>query len=84
MLSQKNRGSSYPDFIIFYVTHGPVLSFRMRLLPAGPHSERVAIRDDVIPLRTPVRASNGKLLDSITVRKGQVRNLKHKAGVNAI
>src|SRR5260221_2659894 len=44
----------------------------MRLFPAGAYSERMAVEDDVIPLRTAVQASDGTLLNSITIRKGQV------------
>jgi len=44
----------------------------LRLFPASTHSERVALEDDVIPLRSKVHASDGTLLDSITIRKGQM------------
>ena len=44
----------------------------MRLFPAGAYSERMAVEDDVIPLRTAVQASDGTLLNSIAIRKGQV------------
>src|SRR5260221_220038 len=44
----------------------------MRLFPVGAYSERMAVMDDVIPLHTAVQASDGTLLNSITIRKGQV------------
>jgi hypothetical protein len=42
------------------------------MFPSGGHTERVAVRDDVIPLKSPVVGNDGKILDSLHVRKGQV------------
>lgn len=46
---------------------------RLRMFPPVAQAERVALQDDVIPLKTPIVATDGKVLDSIRVRKGQVR-----------
>ncbi|KAF8338782.1 cytochrome P450 [Cantharellus anzutake] len=43
-----------------------------RLYPAAPHTERVAGKDDVIPLSGPVRASDGSLMNFIAIKKGQM------------
>jgi hypothetical protein len=46
-------------------------SLRLHLTPAS--TERVALEDDVIPLKKPILAADGKtVLNSIRVRKGQV------------
>ena len=40
--------------------------------------ERVALEDDVIPLKAPVLCADGKtVLNSIRVRKGQVSRIQH-------
>ncbi|KAF5367489.1 hypothetical protein D9758_003729 [Tetrapyrgos nigripes] len=44
----------------------------LRLHPAAPRTERVALRDDVVPLSTPVKTANGETLTSIPVKAGQV------------
>ncbi|TDL23928.1 cytochrome P450 [Rickenella mellea] len=44
----------------------------LRLHPSVPHTERVAMRDDIIPLATPIRMRNGTVLTSFKVQKGQV------------
>ena len=44
----------------------------LRLHPASPQTERVALRDDVIPLSTPIRTAKGETMTSVRVRKGQV------------
>lgn len=46
---------------------------RLRLHPASPQTERVALQDDVIPLAKPVRLADGKTVTSIRVETGQVR-----------
>ncbi len=55
----------------FLLSEYPVL-LSMRLFPVGAYSERMAVMDDVIPLHTAVQASDGTLLNSIAIRKGQV------------
>ncbi|KAI0732667.1 cytochrome P450 [Fomitopsis betulina] len=44
----------------------------LRLHPASPQTERVALQDDVIPLAKPVRLADGKTVTSIRVETGQV------------
>ncbi|KAL6302728.1 cytochrome P450 [Sparassis latifolia] len=44
----------------------------LRLHPASPMTERVALKDDVIPLNKPVCTSNGQTVSSISVKAGQV------------
>ncbi|KAI0918769.1 hypothetical protein AcV7_006907 [Taiwanofungus camphoratus] len=44
----------------------------LRLHPASPQTERVALRDDVIPLSKPVRTRDGEALTSLRVKAGQV------------
>ncbi|KAL1949082.1 hypothetical protein VTO73DRAFT_10888 [Trametes versicolor] len=44
----------------------------LRLHPASPQTERVALRDDVIPLSKPITTASGEVLSSIRVRAGQV------------
>ncbi|OJT08114.1 hypothetical protein TRAPUB_969 [Trametes pubescens] len=44
----------------------------LRLHPASPQTERVALRDDVIPLSKPITTAAGETLSSIRVRAGQV------------
>jgi len=43
----------------------------LRLHPAGPYMERVAIRDDILPLRHPITGKNGKEITSIPISAGQ-------------
>ncbi|TDL23935.1 cytochrome P450 [Rickenella mellea] len=44
----------------------------LRLFPSVPVTERVAMKDDILPLSTPIRMSNGTLSTSFKVQKGQV------------
>jgi cytochrome P450 len=44
----------------------------LRLFSAGARNEKVAITDDVIPLREPVRGTDGLWIKSIPVKKGQI------------
>ncbi|GBE83842.1 predicted protein [Sparassis crispa] len=43
----------------------------LRLHPASPITERVALKDDVIPLNKPIRTSDGQTVSSISVKAGQ-------------
>ncbi len=47
-------------------------TIRMRMFTPGSLSDRVAMKDDIIPLSKPIRAADGSSLDSISVQKGQV------------
>ncbi|TFY82726.1 hypothetical protein EWM64_g1280 [Hericium alpestre] len=44
----------------------------LRLHPASPHTERIALEDDVIPLDKPIRTSDGRTITSLEVKAGQV------------
>jgi len=44
----------------------------LRMYPAAPFTERIATKDDVIPLRHPVTTSDGQVLTELRVQKGQV------------
>jgi len=44
----------------------------LRLHPASPQTERVALQDDVIPLRKPISTTDGKSITSLRVKAGQV------------
>ncbi len=44
----------------------------LRLHPASPQTERVALRDDVIPLSKPIRTPSGETLSSVRIKAGQV------------
>lgn len=49
-----------------------IRSPRLRLHPAAPRTDRVALEDDVIPLSMPVHTSDGRILNTIPVKAGQV------------
>ena len=53
----------------------PCYHDRLRLHPASPQTERVALRDDVIPLDKPVCLADGRTTSSLRVKAGQVRML---------
>ncbi|KAI0763033.1 cytochrome P450 [Trametes elegans] len=44
----------------------------LRLHPASPQTERVALKDDVIPLTNPILTPSGEKLSSVRVSAGQV------------
>lgn len=46
---------------------------RLRFHPVAPYAERVATRDDVLPLRYPFAAADGRTVSEIAIRAGQVR-----------
>lgn len=45
---------------------------RLRMHPALPYMERVATKDDVIPLHTPLVTKSGKVLSHLKISAGQV------------
>ena len=45
--------------------------FSLRMYPGAGMVERVAARDDVIPLRFPVRSPDGSYINAIPVKAGQ-------------
>jgi len=44
----------------------------LRMFPVGAHAERLALADDVLPLRKPLVTPTGEILTSIRIKKGQV------------
>ncbi|KAH9852216.1 cytochrome P450 [Lenzites betulinus] len=44
----------------------------LRLHPASPQTERVALHDDVIPLSKPIRTAAGETLTAVNISAGQV------------
>ncbi|KAK7461272.1 hypothetical protein VKT23_008448 [Stygiomarasmius scandens] len=44
----------------------------LRMFPALPYMERVATKNDVLPLQTPIITSDGKTITEVPVRKGQI------------
>ncbi|TFY67129.1 hypothetical protein EVJ58_g1823 [Rhodofomes roseus] len=44
----------------------------LRIHPASPQTERVVLKDDVIPLAKPIRTQDGRTLTSLRVKAGQV------------
>jgi hypothetical protein len=45
------------------------------MYPAGSHTEREALNDDVIPLRFAVTTTNGERTSSIKIKAGQLINI---------
>lgn len=58
--------SIYPCLLISHFL------IRLRLHPASPRTDRIAIEDDVIPLSKPIIGPNGEKINSIAVKAGQV------------
>ncbi|TRM62233.1 cytochrome P450 [Schizophyllum amplum] len=49
-----------------------VMKEGLRVHPASPQTERVALRDDVVPLSKPVVGRDGRVMDKLVVKKDQV------------
>ncbi|KZV68751.1 cytochrome P450 [Peniophora sp. CONT] len=62
---------SYEDFQTKLPYLDAVLRETLRLYPAVPYLERVAQKDDIIPLRFPVRLTSGQEVREVIVRPGQ-------------
>lgn len=45
------------------------------MFPALPYMERVATKDDVLPLQTPIVTPDGRIVDSVPISKGQIISL---------
>ncbi|KAG9025166.1 hypothetical protein FS837_005062 [Tulasnella sp. UAMH 9824] len=43
----------------------------LRMYPAAPQTERIATKDDILPLRNPITTTDGKTLTEIRIKKGQ-------------
>lgn len=51
-----------------------MIVYRLRLHPASPRTDRIALEDDVIPLSNPIQTTDGKTITSIPIKAGQVRD----------
>ena len=51
----------------------PPLRNSLRMFPPSAHTERISVKDDVLPLRNPIVTAEGKVLTSLRIKKGQVR-----------
>ena len=49
-----------------------VMKEGLRVHPASPQTERVAMKDDVLPLSMPIRMRDGRVVDRVAVGKDQV------------
>jgi cytochrome P450 len=49
-----------------------VIKEALRVWPASPQTERVVLKDDVIPLSKPIKGADGQMISSLSVREGQV------------
>ncbi|ESK84361.1 cytochrome p450 [Moniliophthora roreri MCA 2997] len=48
-----------------------VIKEGLRLHPPGAYMDRVAVKDDVVPLSTPITTPSGEVLHSLRIRAGQ-------------
>jgi len=46
--------------------------YRLRVYPVGAYQDRVALRDDVVPLAHPITTPSGQVLTSLKIKAGQV------------
>ncbi|EIM87146.1 cytochrome P450 [Stereum hirsutum FP-91666 SS1] len=44
----------------------------LRLHPAAPRTDRVALENDIIPLSTPIHTSDGRIITSVPIKAGQI------------
>ncbi|EKM50918.1 uncharacterized protein PHACADRAFT_128546 [Phanerochaete carnosa HHB-10118-sp] len=63
---------NYDDFQAKLPYLDAVMRESLRLYPGLPYMERVATKEDVIPLREPVKLSNGKVVSELPISPGQV------------
>lgn len=66
---------TYQDFQNKLPYLDAVVKEGLRMFPPGAHTERVAARDDVLPLGKPLQTSSGKVLTSIRIKKGQLLSI---------
>ena len=66
------KGMSFSFFFFLSFTLLTLCPSSLRLHPASPQTERVALRDDVLPLSTPIKTAKGETLTALRVRAGQV------------
>lgn len=76
LLSEKGKISSLRSLSIsFWLITGHIirLTDRLRLHPAAPRTDRVALEDDIIPLSNSLHTSDGRTINSLPIKAGQVR-----------
>ncbi|KAG9035967.1 hypothetical protein FRB95_010175 [Tulasnella sp. JGI-2019a] len=72
LLSFPSVEPTYDDYLDKLPVLDAVTKESMRFHPVAMHTERVAMKDDVIPLRTPVRnPKTGEEVKSVMIKKGQ-------------
>ncbi|KIK52522.1 hypothetical protein GYMLUDRAFT_88653 [Collybiopsis luxurians FD-317 M1] len=64
--------ATYDDFQTKFPYLDAVLKETLRLYPGLAYMERVATKNDIIPLAQTIIGSNGQLVDKIVVKPGQV------------
>ncbi|KAG9009824.1 hypothetical protein FRB94_013563 [Tulasnella sp. JGI-2019a] len=71
---------SYDDYLNRLPILDAVTKEAMRIHPAVMHTERVAMKDDVLPLRYPIRdPKTGEGIRSLVIKKGQTIHVSHMA-----
>ena len=48
------------------------MGLRLRMYPSASHTERIALKDDVLPLRFPVKSATGEEMTSVRIKEGQL------------
>ncbi|KDQ09988.1 hypothetical protein BOTBODRAFT_178543 [Botryobasidium botryosum FD-172 SS1] len=63
---------TYDDFLTKLPYLDAVTKESFRMFPVTAHTERVAVKDDVIPLRKPIFTPEGQAVTSLRIKKGQL------------
>jgi len=79
--SGPNGQPSYEDYQSKLPFLDAVSKEAMRIWPPVSHTERVAQKDDILPLRFPITSASGEEMTSIRIKKGQVINVS-SIGIN--
>ncbi|KAA1475229.1 cytochrome P450 [Dentipellis sp. KUC8613] len=51
----------------------------LRMHPASPHTERLVLEDDIIPLSVPIHTDDGRTISHLSVKAGQVFHIPFTA-----
>ncbi|KAG8903763.1 hypothetical protein FRB99_002790 [Tulasnella sp. 403] len=70
--SEPGGEPSYTEFQTKLPLLDAVCKEALRLYPVGSRLERIATKDDVIPLRFPVTSTSGEQIHAIRIKKGQL------------